>query len=56
MGAWGAGLYSDDFATDLQPTIATLSRLPVSGAQIVELLVDMEPAAATAKDPDHTTF
>jgi hypothetical protein len=56
MGAWGAGLYSDDFAADLKTTVATLCRLPRSGDELVEMLTEMEPAATTPDDTDHTTF
>lgn len=56
MGAWGAGLYADDFALDLRPAVAALCRLPYGGDEIVGLLVDMEPAASDPGDEDHTTF
>jgi hypothetical protein len=56
MGAWGAGLYSDDFAADLKTTVATLCRLPRSGAELVDTLIGVVPAATAAGDTDHTTF
>lgn len=56
MGAWGAGLYSDDYALDLKTTVSTVCRLPLDGDEILELLVGMEPAATEPADEDHTTF
>jgi len=56
MGAWGAGLYADDFAGDLKQTVATLCRLPRSGRELVQLLTELEPAASNSHDTDHTTF
>lgn len=54
MGAWGPGLYSDDFALDLRTTISAVSRLPLDGAEIVGLMCDLEPTAP--EDEDYTTF
>ena len=54
MGAWGPGLYSDDFALDLRTTVAAVCRLPIDGAEIVRLLCDLEPT--TVEDEDYTTF
>ncbi|WP_315094716.1 hypothetical protein [uncultured Cellulomonas sp.] len=56
MGAWEPGLYSDDFAADLRTTISTVCRLPLSGEEIVGLLQELEPLAATPGDEDYTTF
>jgi hypothetical protein len=56
MGAWGAGLYADDYAVDLKQTVATLCRLPRSGDDIVRTLSQLEPAATAPDDADHTTF
>ena len=54
MGAWGPGLYSDDFALDLRTTISAVSRLPLDGAEIVGLLRDLEPV--TPPDEGYITF
>ena len=56
MGAWGPGLYSDDFAADLKTTVATLCRLPLSGSELLATLQALEPASASPRDEDHTTF
>jgi hypothetical protein len=56
MGAWGPGLYSDDFALDLRATISAVCRLPIDGNEIVRLLCDLEPASQAPDDEDHTTF
>jgi hypothetical protein len=56
MRAWGPGLYSDDFAADLKTTVGTLCRLPFSGEEIVEILVELNPAASNSADEEHTTF
>ncbi|NTW40221.1 MAG: hypothetical protein HGA44_10105 [Cellulomonadaceae bacterium] len=56
VGAWGPGLYSDDFAADLRTTIRTVCRLPLAGEEIVGLLQELEPLAATPDDEDYTTF
>ena len=57
MGAWGAGLYSGDFAIDLRTTIRAVTRLPFSPDRLVEVLCDTESGAArSADDPDHTVF
>ena len=54
MGSWGAGLYSDDFALDLKATVSTVCRLPMSGPEIVALLIEL--IAVAPDDEDYTTF
>lgn len=56
MGAWGAGLYSNDIALDLRGTVAAVCRLPLDGAEIVAFLEGLHPGAADPDDEDHTTF
>jgi hypothetical protein len=57
MGTWGLGLYSSDFAVDLRPAVAAVSRLPFSADRLVEILCSLQPAAAgSPDDPDHTVF
>lgn len=56
MGAWGPGLYSDDYAADLRTTVSTVCRLPLSGDQIVAMLEGIEPSSLEPDDEDHTTF
>lgn len=57
MGAWGAGLYSSDFAMDLRPLIAAIARLPVPDGDIHRYVSDANPGVADdPADEDHTTF
>lgn len=56
MGAWGPGLYSDDFALDLRATLSAVCRLPVDGHEIVKLMCDLEPVSMMPDDEDHATF
>lgn len=56
MGAWGPGLYSDDYALDLRATVSAVCRLPMDGDQIVDLLTDLEPPAQDQDDDDYPTF
>lgn len=56
MGAWGPGLYSDDFALDLRAMISAVCRLPIDGDQIVRLTCDLEPCSNDPDDESHTTF
>ena len=56
MGAFGPGLYSDDFAADLRTTVSTVFRLPLSRPELVATLEALEPAAAMPEDEDYTTF
>jgi hypothetical protein len=54
VGAWGPGLYSDDFALDLKTTVSTMCRLPISGSEIVRLLTEL--ICVTPDDEAYTTF
>ena len=36
MGAWGTGLYSGDFATDLRGMVRAVTRLPFSADRLVD--------------------
>jgi hypothetical protein len=54
MGAWGAGLYSDDYALDLRATVAAVAKLPISD-EVLELLRTTELCADDPQDADHTT-
>jgi len=57
MGAWGAGLYSGDFALDLRSAIGAVTRLPYDGDRLAEILCQTEPRASNdPDDEDHTTF
>jgi len=56
MGAWGPGLYSDDFALDLRATLSAVCRLPLDGPKIVKLMCDLELVSLTPNDEDYGTF
>jgi hypothetical protein len=57
MGVWGPGLYSGDFAADLRAAVTAVARLPFEGDRLLEILIGIEPNAATNQnDEDHTTF
>lgn len=56
VGAWGAGLYANDTALDLKATVTAVCRLPRSGDEVVDLLLEMHPEAAEPDDEDRTTF
>ena len=54
---WGAGLYSGDFAADLRSSIRAVLRLPFEAEKLLELISELEPAAASnPQDEDHSTF
>lgn len=55
MGAWGEGLYDDDFAADLKNSIALIAKVPKSGEALLEILLSMHPEL-DAEDVDHSTF
>jgi len=57
MGAWGPGLYANDFASDLKGTVGVLVRLPLPAERLLEMLVETAPAQANnPDDEEHTTF
>ena len=57
MGAWGIGIYSNDYALDLRNSVKALSRLPFEPERLLEFLCSDDPTAATdATDSDHTLF
>src|ERR1700761_1543344 len=57
MGAWGPGLYSNDFAMDLRATLKALARLPYDGDRLVDLASETAPSEAVdATHEDHATF
>jgi hypothetical protein len=57
MGAWGPGLYANDFALDLKGTIGVLARLPLPAERLLEMLVETAPAQAkNPDDEEHTAF
>lgn len=57
MGAWGIGLYSNDFAMDLRGCIDAVVRLPFAADRLLETICLTEASAADdVADPDHTVF
>ena len=57
MGAWGPGLYSDDFALDLRGMVKSAARLPFAPDKLLELLCAAAPeSAADPEDEGHTVF
>ena len=48
MGAWGIGLYSGDFATDLKATISAVCRLPLDEEPLVEAICQSEAYQRTS--------
>lgn len=57
MGAWGSGLYANDFALDLRAAVAAVARLPLADEELLRLLMEAEPGpAGSPDDPDHDIF
>lgn len=57
MGAWGAGLYSNDFAEEFLAPIKAVTRLPFEPARLLEILRENSDSIADdPRDEDHTTF
>jgi hypothetical protein len=56
MGSWGPGLYQDDDALDLKSAIALLSKLPVPGDRIVEILLSKRDDDAHLNKDGGPTF
>jgi hypothetical protein len=56
MGSWGPGLYQDDDALDLKSTIALLSKLPVTGDRLVEILLAKRDDGAQLDKDGGPTF
>jgi hypothetical protein len=57
MGAWGIGLYSNDFAMDLRGCVNAVVRLPFDPDRLLETICLAEPSSANdVADPDHTVF
>lgn len=56
MGSWGPGLYQDDAAADLKATITLLATLPISGDEMLKILVDNHPEGVAMKDDGGPAF
>ena len=46
MGAWGVGLYSNDFALDLRGAVGGVVRLPFGPDRLLALVRETQPSAA----------
>lgn len=55
MGAWGAGLYQDDSASDLKSTISLVSKVPAEGDRLLEILRAVQGNAGVDEE-DECTF
>ncbi|MDH1341126.1 hypothetical protein [Ectopseudomonas oleovorans] len=55
MGAWGSGLYQDDYASDLKNTISLVCKIPWDGERLLEVLWQMQCDAGIDGD-DECTF
>lgn len=57
MGTWGPGLYANDLARDLKPTVTAVANLPFDGPRLTEIVVESYPdPAGDREDEEHTTF
>ena len=56
MGAWGEGLYDDDEAMDVKDSIQLLSKMPVPGERIVEILQSQFERTEDLTDDGAPTF
>ena len=56
MGAWGEGIYDDDEALDLRDTIRLLSKIPLSGDAIVDILLNEFEHGENLDDDGCPTF
>lgn len=57
MSSSGPGLYASDFARDLRTTVKAVSRLPLSGPEVLSILsTTFKEVAERPTDPDFTTF
>lgn len=56
MGAWGGKLYQDDYALDLKATISVLSKLSISGDELLELIIDDTGECPDISEEDGSTF
>lgn len=57
MGAWGTGLYSNDFAKDLRGAIGAILRLPFSDERLLDILCESQARAANEPGhEEHTLF
>jgi hypothetical protein len=55
MGAWGEGLYDDDFAADLKSNIALIAKVPKSGEALLDILLGIH-GKLDPDELDHSTF
>lgn len=56
MGAWGIGLYSNDFGSDVRNAIKVISRLPFDENQLTEIAVNAFAETAKNRDDEEYTI
>ena len=56
MGAWGAGIYQNDYAADLKSTISLVVKIPGENLDLLNVLKEMHPESEDSKDEEWTTF
>ncbi|MEJ2622166.1 MAG: hypothetical protein P8163_18515 [Candidatus Thiodiazotropha sp.] len=56
MGAWGAGIYQNDYAADLKSTISLVVKIPGDNIDLLNVLKEMHPESEDSKDEEWTTF
>jgi hypothetical protein len=57
MGAWGIGLYSNDFGMDVRSAIKVISRLPFDEKKLTEIAVNaFSETAENQNDEEYTIF
>jgi hypothetical protein len=54
LGAWGIGIYANDFALDLKSTVVSVLRLPLDVDGLIDLLAVAEPSLLDPQSEDHT--
>ena len=56
MGAWGIGLYSNDFGSDVRNAIKVISRLPFDENQLTEIAISAFAETAKNRDDEEYTI
>lgn len=56
MGAWGGGLYSDDDALEIKDTISVMSKMPVDGERLLDLVLKNYDGATELEEEGGPTF
>jgi hypothetical protein len=56
MGAWGSGLFQNDYALDLKDAISLVIKVPGGNSYVLDILKQMHPESVTPDNEDWTTF